>query len=65
MSMIVTFGEVMMRLTTRDSARITRAVSYGAHLGGSEHQGLRRGDGALASGKVGGDCERLHKQANW
>lgn len=37
MSMIVTFGEVMMRLTPRDSARITQAVSYDAHLGGSEY----------------------------
>ena len=37
MNMVVTFGEVMMRLTPRDSARLTQAVSDDAHLGGSEY----------------------------
>lgn len=37
MNLVVTFGEVMMRLTPRDSARLTQAVSYDAHLGGSEY----------------------------
>jgi 2-dehydro-3-deoxygluconokinase len=36
MAEIVTFGEVMMRLTPRDSARIVQAVSFDAHPGGSE-----------------------------
>jgi 2-dehydro-3-deoxygluconokinase len=36
MAEIVTFGEVMMRLTPRDSARIVQTVSFDAHLGGSE-----------------------------
>ena len=37
MNKVVTFGEVMMRLTPGDWARLTQAVSFDAHLGGSEY----------------------------
>jgi 2-dehydro-3-deoxygluconokinase len=37
MKKVVTFGEVMMRLTPRDDARLTGAVSFDAHAGGSEY----------------------------
>ncbi len=45
MKKVVTFGEIMLRLTPRDDARLTGAVSFDAHAGGSEYNvaaGLRR-----------------------
>jgi len=37
MKRVVTFGEVMLRLTPRDSARLVQAASFDAHIGGSEY----------------------------
>ena len=37
MKRVVSFGEAMMRLTPRDSARLDQAVAFDAHLGGSEY----------------------------
>ena len=36
MKKVVTFGEVMMRLTTKDFQRFTQAGEYVATFGGSE-----------------------------